>query len=157
MTNKKKTPGCVGAQSEAGQENGLSGVFPCVNSTTDGAARQPHGHVFSFLLEGEEHAVPGPALAKMLNIPPRRLRRMVDNERERGAPILASDSGYFRPADGPAGVAEVRRFLRRQDARCAANRRTTAPLRRLLKTLERGPLDGQESLFVVDEGGDGDG
>lgn len=123
------------------------------DSTANDAPRQPHGKIFDLLPAGESHAVPARDLANLTGISPRRLRRMVDNERERGVPILASDCGYFRPADGPAGVAEVRRFLRRQDSRMASNRRVVAPLQRLLKTLERGPIPGQIS---IEEEVDGD-
>lgn len=155
MTDKTKAPGCVGAQSEARQAGAGSwqGDHSQHDCSTDGGSGQPRGRIFDLLPVGEENALPARDLANLTGISPRRLRRMVDNERERGVPILASDCGYFRPADGPAGVAEVRRFLRRQDSRMASNRRVVAPLQRLLKTLERGPIPGQIS---IEEEVDGD-
>lgn len=153
MIDKTKAPGCVGAQSGARQESSLAGAVPCSNSTTNSAARQSVGRIFDLLLEGEENAVPARDLATVTGLSPRGLRRAIDAERERGLPVLASDSGYFAPSPGPAGLQEVKRFLRRQDSRCAANRRVVAPLRRMLRAAERGPLDGQ--MMIGEEDGDG--
>lgn len=126
------------------------------DSTANDTPRQPHGKIFDLLPVGEENALPARDLATVTGLSPRGLRRAIDAERERGLPVLASDSGYYRPAEGPEGVRELRAFLRRQDCRMRSNRRVVAPLRRMLKTLERAPLDGQKSLFVDGEGGGDD-
>ena len=83
----------------------------------------------------------------------RSLRFEVDRLRVQGVPVLASDNGYYKPSDGPAGIAEIKRFLRRQDARMASNRRTTSLIRKQLRALENAPLDGQTDLW---QGGGGD-
>ena len=115
-------------------------------SSIDGTDRQAGGQISALLLKGEENAIPGPELARMAAVSPRKLRIMVDLERLK-RPICASDRGYFLPDDGSKGIFELRRFVLRQDSRCAANRRVTKTARAALRALEREPLDGQCDLF----------
>lgn len=119
--------------------------------TSGGAGRQ--GRIFSLLLAGEQNAIPASDLTTLAGYKNQRSMRMaIDHEREVGLPVLASENGYFKPSPGPAGIAEIRRFLRRQDARAASNRRTTNLIRARLRAIEKAPLPGQENLF--DGGGD---
>lgn len=112
-----------------------------------GTGRQ-EGKIFSLLMAGEQNAISASDLTTLAGYKNQRSMRMaIDHEREIGLPVLASESGYFRPSPGPAGIAEVRRFLRRQDSRAASNRRTTYLLRAKLREIERGPLPGQETFF----------
>lgn len=126
----------------------LAGMTFSENDFTMTAASRQAGRIWELLPEGEMSAVPADDLATLAgyrNI--RSLRLAVDRLRARGVPILASESGYYKPDPGPAGIAEIRRFLRRQDARAASNRKTTRLIRARLKSLENAPLDGQEALF----------
>lgn len=142
--SKNKTPCPTGDAAEQGKGGKSGETISNVHSTSCGAGRQ--GRIFSLLLRGEENAIPGPELARMAGVNPRTLRLMVDQERLK-YPICASDSGYFLHDDGHKGILELRKFLRRQDSRCAANRRVTKSARVALKELERKPLEGQEALF----------
>lgn len=121
-------------------------AFSTTDSSTTAASSQQGGQISKLLLKGEENAIPGPELARMAAVSPRKLRIMVDLERLK-RPICASDRGYFLPDDGSKGIFELRRFVLRQDSRCAANRRVTKTARAALLALEREPLDGQETFF----------
>lgn len=124
------------------------------NFSTAAASGQA-GKVWGLLPEGEALAVPAADLAALAGYRSTRpLRLAVDKLRAQGVPVLASENGYYKPSPGPAGIAEVKRFLRRQDARAASNRRTTHLIRVQLREIERGPLPGQQNLFG---GGGGDG
>ena len=143
--SKNKNPHPAGGTAEQG-EHGAVWTDDSHNSnfTSGGTSRQ--GRIFSLLPQGEENAIPGPELARMAGVSPRKLRLMVEAERLK-YPICASDSGYFLHDDGHKGILELRKFLRRQDSRCAANRRVTKSARAALKELEHKPLEGQEALF----------
>lgn len=151
MTDKRKAPGSAATLTGARRETAAGMAHDSYDNFTSGGAGS-QGRIFSLLLRGEENAIPGPELARMAGVNPRTLRLMVDRERVK-YPICASDSGYFLHDDGHKGILELRKFLRRQDSRCAANRRVTKSARVALKELEHKPLDGQETMW----GGDSDG
>lgn len=143
--NENKNPHPAGGTAEQGEHGAVwADSSHNLNYTSGGAGRQ--GRIFSLLPQGEENAIPGPELARMAGVSPRKLRLMVDAERLK-YPICASDSGDFLHDDGHKGILELRKFLRRQDSRCAANRRVTKSARAALKELEHKPLEGQEALF----------
>ena len=142
--SKNKNPHPAGGTAEQGKGGKPDETVSNIHFTGGGAGRQ--GRIFSLLPQGEENAIPGPELARMAGVSPRKLRLTVDAERLK-YPICASDSGYFLHDDGHKGVLELRKFLRRQDSRCAANRRVTKSARAALKELEHKPLEGQEALF----------
>lgn len=145
MNTKEKTT--TDAATSAVAAGGTSGeTISEHNFNTSGGNRQPGGHISRFLMQGEENAVPASTLAQMAGVSPRTLRHMVDRERLE-CPICASDFGYFLPDLGDKGIMELRRFVRRQDSRCVANRRVTKSARAVLKELEHRPLDGQETFF----------
>lgn len=131
---------------EAGQDGMATGKAhnSYYHSTSGGADSQ--WQISALLMKGEENAIPGQELARMADVNPRKLRIMVDQERLK-RPICASDRGYFLPDDGSKGIFELRKFLRRQDSRCAANRRVTRSARAALRALENAPLEGQETFF----------
>lgn len=144
MTDKRKTPGR--SANLTGAAGGTSGETASnIDFTMSGPSGQA-GKVSRFLLRGEEHAVSGPELARMLNVNPRTLRFLVDAERlER--PICASDSGYFLPDKGNKGALELQRFLRRMDGRCRANRAVTKSARAALKAYQHSQIAGQQTFF----------
>ena len=142
--SKNKNPHPAGGTAEQGKGGKPDETVSNIHFTGGGAGRQ--GRIFSLLPQGEENASPGPELARMAGVSPRKLRLTVDAERLK-YPICASDSGYFLHDDGHKGILELRKFLRRQDSRCAANRRVTKSARAALKELEHKPLEGQEALF----------
>lgn len=151
MNAKEKPP-----DRSANLSGAACGTSGGTNSISDfnsgGAGRQ--GKIFSLLPEGERNALSAADLTQLAGYRnTRSIRLEIDREREIGFPVLASDNGYFRPAPGPAGIAETRRFLRRQDSRMASNRRTTRLIRKQLRALENGPIDGQQTFF--DGGGNG--
>ena len=149
MKEIRKAPGSVGALSGAETEKAAFGgaAIPCLNNSTRGISSQAE-KIWNLLPEGEASAVPADALATLAGYGnTRALRFAVDRLRSKGVPVLASESGYFKPANGPAGIVEIKRFLRRQDARMASNRRATRLIRARLRGLETAPLDGQETIW----------
>lgn len=148
--SKNKKPHPAGDAAEQGKDNVRADDSYNHDSTSGGAGRQ--GRIFSLLLEGEENALPAANLAQLAGYKNQRSMRLaVDREREQGLLVLASESGYYRPAAGDRGIAEIRRFLRRQDARAASNRRTTRRIREYLRAAEKAPLDGQETIWGGDD------
>lgn len=144
---KNKNPHPAGGTAEQG-DHGAVWADSSHNSdfTSGGAGRQ--GRIFSLLLEGAENAISAADLTRLAGYRNQRSMRMaVDREREQGLPLLASEAGYFRPAAGDRGIMEMRRFIRRQDARAASNRRTIRLIRARLRELEKRPLEGQETIW----------
>lgn len=155
MSAKEKACPADGAAEQATETAALAGTAISDSDFTSGDAGRQGGKIFSLLLEGERNAIPATHLAELAGYKNQRSMRLaIDRERESGLPVLASGRGHFKPDSGPAGTAEIRRFLRRQDARAASNRRTTNLIRARLRAIERAPLPGQENLFG---GGGGDG
>lgn len=103
--------------------------------------------VTPYLRQGEENAIPARELAKICGVSPRVLRKTVERERLQGKLILASDLGYFTPDSGAKGLEEMRRFVRRSDARRKRNAMTTAAARAQIKALTESEITGQESLW----------
>jgi len=140
--SKRKTPRPSGGTDEQGK-----GKDSRTNDCNRHGAKM-QDRVFSLLLEGEENAIPAADLAKLAGFKDQRtLRRQIDCERENGCFILASANGYFRPDSGQRGLLELRRFVRRTDARAASNRRTIKKIREALRAAERAPLEGQQDLW----------
>lgn len=140
--SKNKKPNSAGGTAELGKhKDSYNNDFITSNTNVQ-------GRIFSLLLSGEENALPSAMLAQLAGYKNQRSMRVaVDHEREQGLPVLASEAGYFRPASGDRGISEVRRFLRRQDARAASNRRTTRMIRARLREIERGQLPGQVDFW----------
>lgn len=147
MIDKKKAPGSAATLTGAGREAAAGMAHNSYdNFTSADAGRQ--GRIFSLLLEGEENALSAADLATLAGYKNQRSMRMaIDREREQGLLVLASEAGYFRPAAGSRGVMEVRRFIRRQDARATSNRKTTRKIREYLRSAEKAPLEGQENFW----------
>ena len=144
MSAEEKAPSAATLEA-AGAEMSweINSTSNSITNCGDGQA----GKLWELLPTGEMLAVPANDLATLAGYRnTRSLRFAIDRLRENGVPVLASDSGYFRPAPGPAGIAEIRRFLRRQDTRAASNRRTTRLIRKQLRALENAPLAGQSCL-----------
>ena len=150
MSEHKNTPTGAAIVDEGKAETAARQAAISENHFTTTATGSQAGKISHLLLHGEENAVPGPELARMAGVNPRVLRLMVDAERL-DRPICASDRGYFLPDGGNKGIQELRRFVKRQDSRCAANRKVTRSARIALQALEKAPLPGQESFF---NGGD---
>ena len=89
----------------------------------------------AFLLEGEENALPMRELARCAGISERRLRQLIERERRAGEIILSSDNGYFLP-DPDNACMEIRRYIRRVDARMRSTREAARPTKLALKELE---------------------
>lgn len=143
---KNKNPRPTDGTAEQGDHGKSGETVSGSNFTSVGAGRQ--GRIFSLLLEGEENALSAADLAMLAGYKNQRSMRMaIDREREQGLPVLASEAGYFRPAAGNRGIAEVRRFIRRQDARATSNRKTTRKIREYLRSAEKAPLEGQENFW----------
>lgn len=148
MNTKENASVHVGARTEATETAAGMAHNSHDDFITLASDRQHGGRIWQLLPEGEAMAIPASDFAKLAGYgSTRALRFAVDRLRSKGVPVLASDAGYYRPSDGPAGVAEIRKFLRRQDARMASNRKVTRLIRARLRAYEKAPLPGQTDLW----------
>ena len=79
--------------------------------------------IFDILPQGEENAIPGGEIDRLLGITPRERRAQASRELARGMMVLYTSEppgGYFRPSDGEKGRAESKRFREREAARARA-------------------------------------
>lgn len=79
--------------------------------------------IFDILPQGEEHALPGGEIDKLLGITPRERRAQASRELAQGLLVLYTSEppgGYFRPSGGEKGRAEIKRFREREAARARA-------------------------------------
>lgn len=150
--SKNKNPRPSGGTDEQGKDDVWADDSYNHDFTSGGANCQAGGHIWQLLPEGEALAIPANDFAKLAGYgSTRSLRAAVDGLRSNGVPVLASEHGYFKPIPGPAGITEIKRFLRRQDARAASNRATTRLIRARLREIERGPLPGQVDFWGGDD------
>lgn len=146
--SKNKTPRPSGGTDKQGKRED----FHDIHFTIDGTGCQAGGRIWQLLPEGEALAIPANDFARLAEYSnTRSLRAAIDGLRSKGVPVLATENGYFKPSPGPAGITEIRRFLRRQDARAASNRATTRLIRARLREIERGPLPGQVDFWGGDD------
>lgn len=108
--------------------------------------------ILRFLGYGEAAAIDAASLAKALNLSERALRDNITAARLRGEPILSSDRGYFLPAEGEVGIAEIQRFERWMYARSYTTARILRSTRRELKKRVEAELDGQMRMEVDTDG-----
>ena len=79
--------------------------------------------IFDILPRGEENALPGSEIDRLLGITPRERRAQASRELARGLMTLYTSEppgGYFRPDSGEKGRAEIKRFREREAARARA-------------------------------------
>lgn len=126
---------------EQTEQETVSSMFPCIQSNTDNGRKQ--GVIEAALPHGAESAVPARVLAEHFGFRSvRQLQKAVEAERRHGAIILSkTNGGYYAPADGEQGRAEIAEFVRTLDARA---RHTQAALRSARAALRE--LDGQQII-----------
>ncbi len=94
-------------------------------------------NISDFLGHGAENAISAVTLAVIANVTPRELRRLIMDERKRGALILyqpGGRGGYFLPSlDEEQAQREVAEFYHTQAARCRNGFAAIAPAGRFLK------------------------
>lgn len=100
--------------------------------------------IFDVLPQGEENAIPGAEVERLLGISSRERRAEAARELNEGLLVLYSSQhpgGYFRPSDGEKGREEIRRFREREAARARAVNRKVRAVDAVLKQ-----CDGQTQL-----------
>ena len=100
--------------------------------------------IFDVLPQGEENAIPGSEIDKLLGITPRERRAQASRELAQGLTTLYTSEppgGYFRPSDGEKGRAEIKRFREREAARARAINEKVKAADAILKQ-----CDGQTQL-----------
>lgn len=71
-----------------------------------------------YLHKGAENAIKAPQLVQQMGLKNQEeLRHIIAAERERGALVLSSSSGYFLPADGEKGRQEIQRYIASMEKR----------------------------------------
>ena len=141
MEKRKKARSDVRASGQAGRE-ALDRALPAKHLTANTADGQG---ISRFLLHGERNAISAADLAKIAGCEStRELRKLIQRERESGTIILIGDGGYYLPSEDRAQLRrELETFEHVFDARCRSNRASVRPVKRLLRQLRRGELDGQ--------------
>lgn len=79
--------------------------------------------IYDVLPQGEENALSGSEIDKLLGITPRERRAQASRELAQGLLVLYTSEppgGYFRPDSGEKGRAEIKRFREREAARARA-------------------------------------
>lgn len=110
--------------------------IPTVDNNINGERQQ--GVIESLLNRGEENAMRAETIMDMIGERDRRkLSKMIESERHDGAMILSSGrGGYYLPADGEKGRAEMRRHLAALDSRAKSTLAVGKPVREALKVIE---------------------
>ena len=145
MSEKIKTRS---AAATAEQASGKSVITD--SSRTDITTPPFVRQVSQFLSHGAENATPARELAKLAGYHGTRpLRLAIERERKAGVLILANDDGYFLPSENEAyALAEIKRFIRRTDARMQSNRASVRACKLYIKTASQTEIDGQEVLSL---------
>lgn len=114
--------------------------------TMCGAYGQGNGRVWPLLGVGADNAVPRSALADLLQMTERDVRRLVNRERRAGLPVCSSveHMGYYKPAT-LGDIEMVERSMRRRA------RETIAVADALRRSLDE--MAGQERIEEVLDGG----
>ncbi len=84
------------------------------------------------LSEGEENALRLEDMCTITELPERETRLFIEELRRRGAVICSSSSGYFYPAD----VSELRRYVKKEQARSRSISETIGAAVKLLEEWE---------------------
>ena len=145
MSEKIKTRS---AAATAEQASGKSVITD--SSRTDITTPPFVRQVSQFLSHGAENATPARELAKLAGYHGTRpLRLAIERERKAGVLILANDDGYFLPSENEAyALAEIKRFIRRTDARAQSNRASVRACKLYIKAASQAEIDGQEVLSL---------
>lgn len=85
-----------------------------------------------YIPRGEEHAVKLRDLVNLTGLSGREIYKTIESLRRQGNVICATDAGYFRPTNKD----ELRRYLRRANARVRSESILLHPARKLLKKWE---------------------
>lgn len=131
MHDTKKSAPEVALQDGQGMMLGAISI-PIKYYTTPGGDNQAPGRVWPLLGIGVDNAVSRAALASMLQVTDRDVRRLVSLERGAGLPICSDveSAGYFRPAT----LADVERFARSMERRAHHVAQVAEAARRYLDT-----------------------
>ena len=145
MTAKRNARPAVGAAERAGGHETGRVASPHKNFITENG--QTQGHIESLLVAagafGESNAISAAELRSMAGLSDCRvIRHEVHAERRAGALILSGDCGYYLPAPGAAGEAEIRAFVRRLESHAVHIHEATGPARKALSRVA-----GQLTLF----------
>lgn len=136
MRSKEKAAHSVHS-TEGGAGNQISGPAvrdPASNCITGGSRGQD---ISALLPRGEENAVSTKVLMELAGCTSaRQLQGRISAERAQGALILATEKGYFLPAEGRAGRQELHRFVRTMERRAAGTLKAAEPARAALERQE---------------------
>lgn len=141
MYDIEKAPASAGkALNEALTE--IGGTLLSYPQTTTGQQKK-QGSIAELLPHGAKNAIPTRELMDLAGCrTARQLQKLIEAERASGALILsATTGGYYLPADGDAGRAEIMRYERTLHMRAINTLRTLKTARRALAR-----IDGQTEI-----------
>lgn len=148
MIGKVKNPGGGGTPTGFGTETAAGqATVSCLYLTIDESSRQRG--ISSYLPQGEENAIRSSELARITGAKSvRELQHWVAAERSEGALILSTGKGgYFLPAEGEKGQAEIARFVATLRSRAVNTLKALKTAKAALsKTTEQITMDEFECL-----------
>ena len=88
---------------------------------------EPYSTIYNSLSSGSNNGVNMPTLCARTGLNEREIRKAVETMRLDGTVILSGSTGYYLPDS----TAELRAFIRQEEARAKANRRKLSGAKRL--------------------------
>lgn len=98
-----------------------------------------------YLMQGAENAIKAPQLVLQMGLKSQKvLRYLIAEERERGALVLSSSSGYYLPSDGEKGRQEIQSYIASMEKRARSIFRVLGTAKQQQKILE-----GQQTISEI--------
>ena len=147
-TNEKARAAASPAERALTETTAGSASFSTLKCITDSGQMQ--GRIATLLPRGEGNAIPTRELMALAGYGTvRQLQKQIEAERAAGALILSSSTGgYYLPADGEDGRAEIIRYERTLRRRAVNTLRPLKTARRALRV-----IGGQTRIEEVDTDG----
>ena len=84
--------------------------------------------ILQYIPHGKENAISRNELSSLLKMPDRQVRKLIEQKRQKGIPILSSSrsGGYWLSED----VSEIRAFLKEAENRIKTEKRNTVQIKR---------------------------
>lgn len=88
--------------------------------------------ILQYIPHGKENAISRNELSRLLKLPDRQVRKLIEQKRQRGIPILSSsrEKGYWLSED----ISEIQAFLKESENRIKTEKRNTSEIKRRYNT-----------------------
>ena len=89
--------------------------------------------ILQYIPHGRENAISRNELSRLLKLPDRQVRKLIEQKRQRGIPILSTSrgrGGYWLSED----ISEIQAFLKESENRIKTEKRNTSEIKRRYNT-----------------------